>query len=197
MLSALLVLGLFNGLILLPVLLSVFGPPAELIPEDKADQLSPDDLFINDSPPQIKEKQTPSPLNQSRRSQPMNNRRLKINKPVPSRLDAVPRRHNSDISLSTIPEESQSHLSTVSPQSSLNGGYVSPQSSLNTASVFVEPEVVVETTTYPANLVSFENYIANKTKKCNLLHIFRPIQQVRLRVQVPIRVRLQRPLSPK
>ncbi|CAG5128611.1 unnamed protein product, partial [Candidula unifasciata] len=39
-LTALIVIGLFNGLMLLPVLLSILGPKGEVIPKDNADRLS-------------------------------------------------------------------------------------------------------------------------------------------------------------
>merc|ERR1711981_1115902 len=67
-----------------------------------------------------------------------------------------PRRHNSEVSLSTIAEETQSQDSTSSMgsldqqqepssvHSSLNGG----------TSVFLEPHITVETTTVPANNAS-------------------------------------------
>ena len=38
---ALLVLGLFNGLVFLPVLLVIVGPPAQITPSDSADSLPP------------------------------------------------------------------------------------------------------------------------------------------------------------
>ena len=41
MLVALLVLGLFNGLVFLPVLLVIVGPPAQLTATDSADSLPP------------------------------------------------------------------------------------------------------------------------------------------------------------
>ena len=67
-----------------------------------------------------------------------------------------PRRHNSDISLSTIAEETHSHASSesVSSYDEREQDAGSVQSSYNGTSVFLEPHITVETSTVPAN-VSF------------------------------------------
>lgn len=80
-------IGLFNGFILLPVLLSMFGPPAEIVPYDHVDRIS----TPSPSPsPQIQRK----PRNLSRASY-FGRRRI-----------------HSEISLSTISEEPQSYHSS-------------------------------------------------------------------------------------
>lgn len=64
-----------------------------------------------------------------------------------------PRRHNSDISLSTIAEETHSHASSdsVSSYEDRDQDPSSVRSSLNGTSVFLEPHITVETSTVPAN----------------------------------------------
>ena len=71
------------------------------------------------------------------------------------------KRHNSDLSLSTIAEESQSYL-TSSQDSCSSASGAGPQQTMQSinsgaASVFVEPHVTVETTTYPTNVRNFED----------------------------------------
>lgn len=84
-LSALMVIGTLNGLVLLPVLLSIFGPRSEVVPSDKSDKLSP-------PTPE------PSPPPRSRRSRGL------------TRHHGYPR-VPSDISLTTITEESSQYSS--------------------------------------------------------------------------------------
>ena len=77
----------------------------------------------------------------------------------------VHKRHNSDISLSTIAEETGSHLNTSLGQDSLSSSednrFCTPvqssepgsvQSSYNGTSVFLEPHITVETSTLPAQV---------------------------------------------
>ena len=81
------ILGALNGLVLLPVLLSIIGPPPEIIPFDYEDRIA------TPSP-------TPSPcLPRKKRSVPYFSRR------------SYPR-VQSEISLSTISEEPQSYHSS-------------------------------------------------------------------------------------
>ena len=83
-----------------------------------------------------------------------------------------PRRHNSDISLSTIAEETHSHASSesVSSYESRDQDPGSVQSSYNGTSVFLEPHITVETSTVPAN-VSFciLRFLFKLSKTTNLL----------------------------
>ncbi len=155
-LSALLALGLFDGLVFLPVLLSSVGPPAEVVPkgEDK-DRVS--------LPPA-----SPEPRHRYNTRSSSSRQKLHLSKPPPPHQNgatrsgsdfAPPRRHNSDASLSTIAEESHSYASSFHDPHPRHGGggrnvgghcYPAPSStssSFNGASVFVEPEVIVETTT--------------------------------------------------
>ncbi len=121
--TTLLLLGLFNGLLFLPVVLSMIGPPAEVIPKSRGEAIDPpEDDDEDDSEDAVEDKQ----------------RKLQIKPKELLRVGNVPRRHNSDASLSTIAEESQTYVSSSNNNT--------PQSSLNAASVFVEPQVVVETT---------------------------------------------------
>ena len=83
------ILGALNGLVLLPVLLSIIGPPAEIIPFDYEDRIA------TPSP-------TPSPcLPRKKRS---------VSGPYFSRRSYP--RVQSEISLSTISEEPQSYHSS-------------------------------------------------------------------------------------
>ncbi|XP_076353489.1 protein patched-like isoform X1 [Tachypleus tridentatus] len=86
-LVALVFIGLINGLLLLPVLLSLIGPPGEVIPKDDPDRIA------TPSP----EPSPPRP--RARTSQHFSGRR-------------VYPRVNSEISLSTITEEPQSYHSS-------------------------------------------------------------------------------------
>ena len=74
-------------------------------------------------------------------------------------LFQVHKRHNSDISLSTIAEETGSHLNTslgqdteASLSCSEGPEAGSVQSSYNGTSVFLEPHITVETSTLPVQV---------------------------------------------
>ena len=145
-LLALILLGLFNGLVFLPVLLVMVGPPSQVEPFGNADSLPP--ATPEPSPPRFKLK--PHKPKSSRSYEKKELRSSSSNKESCQK----PRRHNSEVSLSTIAEESHSQASTSSMSSldqqqepgsvhsSLNGG----------TSVFLEPHITVETTTVPANV---------------------------------------------
>lgn len=134
---ALVILGLFNGLAFFPVLLVILGPPAQIIPTS-GDGSSLPPL----TPP------TPTARFKARPVKPTK---------FEQRSQKVPRRHNSDLSLSTIAEESHSQHSTNSCSSNSSGGCGDPgsvQSSLNGTSVFLEPHITVETSTLPQSVSS-------------------------------------------
>lgn len=122
------VLGVFNGLIFLPVFLAFLGPPGDVIPNESSEAIAPPTPDVshnkkNGQRPRIHIKNNP----QRPMSQPLS------------------KRHNSDLSLSTIDEESQSYqTSSQSDQQASN-----PVNIGGGTSVFLEPEVVVETTTIP------------------------------------------------
>ena len=124
-------------------MLSLIGPPAEVIARDGRDKIDPpqqdqDDHLDDDFKPRKSIR-----IEKLRRN---NERRLQIrSEKQPSKSNF--RRHDSDASLSTIKEESQTYVSSQNN---------TPQSSLNAASVYVEPEVTVETHTYPVR--SFNVY---------------------------------------
>ena len=141
-LLALILLGLFNGLVFLPVLLVIVGPPAHVIPSDHQDCLPP----CTPEPSPVRFKAKPPKVKSSSRSD-RNDHGFSSHKP---------RRHNSDISLSTIAEETHSHASSesVSSYDEREQDAGSVQSSYNGTSVFLEPHITVETSTVPAN-VSF------------------------------------------
>jgi len=136
-LLALILLGLFNGLIFLPVLLVIVGPPAHVIPADSHDCLPP--CTPEPSPVRFKAKPPKLKSSSSRGDHGFSSHK--------------PRRHNSDISLSTIAEETHSHASSesVSSYESRDQDPGSVQSSYNGTSVFLEPHITVETSTVPAN----------------------------------------------
>ena len=136
--TGLVLLGVFNGLVFLPVLLLMFGPPADLVPKDGADSI---DLPASEAAPASTA--SASKPRRNTRSNPLaatvqNMETLKVKRPI----------HHSDASLSTIAEESGSYISSCHFDNALP----LTSQSLNAnaqASVFVEPEITVETTTHP------------------------------------------------
>jgi hypothetical protein len=150
-LVALLLLGLFNGLILLPVLLVILGPPPSLLPRGE----DPSSLPPPTPPPPPPAKKITQPRGSSRQKPGASS--ASVSQPHTGRLSGklARRHHNSDLSLSTIAEESHTHSSSSqsscssydeqqqlpgSLQSSLTGG---------STSVFLEPHITVETSTLP------------------------------------------------
>ena len=167
-LLALIILGIFNGLVFLPVLLVIVGPPAQLVARDDADSLPP-------ATPQ------PSPVRFKARPP---------RQPLPSKLKCSSRggqsghdntgftsikhkRHNSDISLSTIAEESragESIAESVSEEGSEPELVNSVQSSYNGGTiVFLEPHITVETSTVPATVRLLSDSINLFSKIVNLI----------------------------
>ena len=197
---------MLHGLVFLPVLLALVGPPAQVIPQDDGDSLHQIDPPTPEPSPDmgssatVRHHRTSSAHSSYSTSRPSNH---KYQNKVPSRgLDGkrnhlsipakppmpptVPKRHNCSIeSLSTIAEESlhsyASNYSEYDKQDCQKGHYdnhqgsdyqqypsqttssLTPGSSLNGASVFVEPHVVVETTTYP-NSSNYNNV--------SIIHLF-------------------------
>jgi len=131
-LSALVLIGLVNGLFFLPILLSLVGPPAEVIPADGEDRIAPP----TPEPSPCMERcsrardstSSSSKLHRfegSSSSSSNNNSNNSNNNPS---VTYVPRRlRGSDLSLTTITEE--------------------PPSWTSSHEIVVQPEVVVETTT--------------------------------------------------
>ncbi|GFN88088.1 patched protein, partial [Plakobranchus ocellatus] len=117
-LAALVVIGLFNGLMLLPVLLSVIGPRGEVIPKDNGDSLP---MPTPEPSPQL----TPRRPHSSRSHHHHNHHQQQHHYRSSSGRRVYPRA-NSDVSLSTISEEPTQYSSHE---------------------IVVQPEVVVETTT--------------------------------------------------
>ena len=136
--TSLILLGVFNGLVFLPVLLLMFGPPADVVPKDHGDSI--------DLP-------TPEPTsqasNRSRRSTRSNPLATVQNETMKFNATSLPKKHlhQSDASLSTIAEESGSYVSTQYDNNALP--LTSQSLNAGAASVFVEPEITVETTTHP------------------------------------------------
>ena len=147
--TGLILLGVFNGLVFLPVLLLMVGPPAEVVPKDGGDEVDLSTTEVIRGGQNRRSSMRSNPL-QNTKPPPQNNlQNLKIN------AGSLPKRHchHSDASLSTIAEESGSYVSQHD-NASINALPLTSQS-LNGASVKIEPEITVETTTHP--LVSFKN----------------------------------------
>merc|ERR1719195_1398451 len=151
-LLALILLGVFNGLVLLPVLLVVVGPPAQLEAADQADTLPP----ATPQPSPARFRARPPKLRPGPR-QPSSSSGGGGGSHDNSGFSSMKhKRHNSDISLSTIAEETTSHLNTsLGDTASVSSceqeaGPGSVQSSYNGTSVFLEPHITVETSTVPA-----------------------------------------------
>ncbi|KAK7082395.1 hypothetical protein SK128_020293 [Halocaridina rubra] len=138
-LLALTVLGILDGMVFLPVLLSLVGPPAEVVSRNH-----PDRLPTPSPPPSPQATHSHSHSASSRRS----SSRTSSNNIRSSRRSVgaggvgstlYPRLHGgSNLSLTTITEE---------PPSSTR----SSQSLRSSHEIVVEPQVVVETTTTPAS----------------------------------------------
>jgi hypothetical protein len=162
-LTALIVLGLFNGLVFLPVLLVMLGPPGEVVPADHGDAIAPPTPELPGSGPNRKRTSGSRP---STSRQPS----LRIAASPVTTLTAA-KRHNSDISLSTIAEESNtyssssaSHCCPKTPECSRRHCSSAPMTSLNGASVFVEPHVTVETTTYVSTSKTFVIFLSSNSQ---------------------------------
>lgn len=132
LLFAVMIIGVINGLFFFPILLSLIGPAAELIPLEHSDRIS-----------------TPSPPTQrSKRT----NKTVVLNNRSSSRLAPCNKPHhhhkhvniNNEPSLTTITEEPQSWKSSSSSISTAGGGNDANHSELK--SIVVQPEVTVETT---------------------------------------------------
>ncbi|XP_071538022.1 protein patched [Panulirus ornatus] len=134
-LLALTVLGVLDGLVFLPVLLSLVGPPAEVVPRNH-----PDRLPTPSPPPSPQQAHAHSHSGSSRRSGgrsgPGGRSSRRSGGGGGSTL--YPRLHGSNLSLTTITEE---------PSSSTR----SSQSLRSSHEIVVEPQVVVETTTSPGS----------------------------------------------
>lgn len=136
---ALVVLGSVNGLLFLPVLLTLVGPPAQLV-----SRTNPDRLPTPSPPPSPP---TPPPhYAPGRRPYCYHHKHAPSSSPhhhAPTPAPAVPhpRRpyHGSSLSLTTITEEPASNASTSSSRQSSH-------------EILVEPQVVVETTTFGGGL---------------------------------------------
>ena len=138
-LLALILLGLFNGLVFLPVLLVIVGPPAQVVAEDNAESLPP----TTPLPSPVRYKAKPPKMKTSSRSSHDNNAFSSVKHNQHNQHHH--KRHNSDISLSTIAEETHSTASMADSQS-----VSSCEEQYNGTSVFIEPHITVETSTLPA-----------------------------------------------
>ena len=148
---ALILLGLFNGLVFLPVLLVIVGPPAQVVADDNAESLPP----TTPLPSPVRYKAKPPKMKTSSRSSHDNN--------AFSSVKSHHRRHNSDISLSTIAEETNS-ASSMAETNSVISCDDQGQESYNGTSVFIEPHITVETSTVPAVVsINYQLFVSPRT----------------------------------
>ena len=176
--TGLIVLGIFNGLIFLPVLLVLVGPPAEVIPNDNADAISPTTPELTSAHHCNNKKLGSRPGSNHHHHHPAHaaaaaathqtshSNRYATHPPNKSgkyncgdNFQSMKKHHQSDLSLSTIAEESGSYASNYAPLGGGHDAYPMTSQSLNGANVVIEPHVVVETTTYPSTHVSKVNNI--------------------------------------
>ena len=160
--TGLILLGLFNGLIFLPVLLALVGPPGEVIPKDKGDSIAP-------PTPEVQNRHTCSKSKPRSVSNPYATMPSKpsTNGSKQDHWPSLKKHHQSDLSLSTIAEESGSYASSMAAhQFGGHDAFPMTSQSLNGASVVVEPVVDVEISTYPSAHVStfiFHRIFTHKT----------------------------------
>ncbi|CAL4069872.1 unnamed protein product [Meganyctiphanes norvegica] len=169
-LLALTALGILDGLVFLPVLLSLVGPPAEVVPrlhEDRLPTPSPPP-----SPAPMSHSHSTSGRSSSRRqsSNISSNNRDRMSSSRSSRRNSgggrssmypnLPGMHGSNLSLTTITEEPGSSCSRSSSQS-LRSSH----------EIVVEPEVVVETTTTPSSSVDGQHQITTKVTATAKVHL--------------------------
>lgn len=134
LLFAVMIIGVINGLFFFPILLSLIGPAAELIPLEHSDRIS------TPSPPTQRSKRT-------NKTVVLNNRSSSRLAPSPCNKPHHHHKHvniNNEPSLTTITEEPQSWKSSSSSISTAGGGNDTNHSELK--SIVVQPEVTVETT---------------------------------------------------
>lgn len=140
LLLAVMIVGIVNGAFFFPILLSLVGPAAELVPLVHPDRIS------TPSPPTYRQKRAKS-LNNTRHSNNLSSSR--------SYYKSQPNKQQVNIkdepSLTTITEEPQSWKSS---SSSMSMGHMPEQSGIKSQnphlselqSIVVQPEVIVETT---------------------------------------------------
>lgn len=155
LLFAVMIIGVVNGLFFFPILLSLIGPEAELIPLEHPERIS------TPSPPTYRHKRSSSNTSSSHKNVMHSSRQfshLELSNasgaaPSQSRSCNKPHHHhkqqhvnmNNEPSLTTITEEPQSWKSSSSSMSvgpmPDNGNHLS-----EVKSIVVQPEVTVETT---------------------------------------------------
>lgn len=135
LLLSVMIIGAVNGLFFFPILLSLIGPGAEVIPLNNPNRIS------TPSPPPIRNRRTNSSSSSSKS--------IYTNpKKSYSRTCSKPHHHhsskhttNNEPSLTTITEEPQSWQSSASSMSSIYDKHDNPE----LQSIVVQPEVTVET----------------------------------------------------
>lgn len=135
LLLAVMIIGVINGVFFFPILLSIIGPSAELIPLEYPDRIS------TPSPPTYRQKRTKTIVNNGRHSSNSSSSRS-CNKPHHHHKQHV--NINNEPSLTTITEEPQSWKSSSSSMST--GPMPDTNHGSELKSIVVQPEVTVETT---------------------------------------------------
>lgn len=138
LLFAVMIIGVINGLFFFPILLSLIGPDAELIPLEHPDRIS------TPSPPTYRHKRShKNVVHSSRQSNNCSTSSLSrsCNKPHHHHKQHV--NLNNEPSLTTITEEPQSWKSS---SSSMSMGPMPDSHMPEVKSIVVQPEVTVETT---------------------------------------------------
>ena len=155
MIAALVFLGALDGLLFLPVLLSLVGPPGELVSTENPDHLPSPTPPVTPPPPY-----RPSSSIGGRRSKtsPSHHHHSQHESSSTSSLKRhhhYSSHHGSNLSLTTITEEPTSNNSSTSSSSNSSASTSNSSSSASGTSrhspfheILVKPQVVVETTTY-------------------------------------------------
>lgn len=136
LLLAVMVIGFINGLFFFPILLSLIGPAAELIPLEHPDRIS------TPSPPTYRQKRSNKTIVNNNRHSSSSNSSRSCNKPHHHHKQNV--NINNEPSLTTITEEPQSWKSSSSSMST--GPMPESNHGSELKSIVVQPEVTVETT---------------------------------------------------
>lgn len=134
LLLSVMIIGVINGLFFFPILLSLIGPAAELVPLEYPDRIS------TPSPPTYRQKRTKT-MNSSRHSSSSSQPRT-CNKSHHHHKQQM--NINNEPSLTTITEEPQSWKSSSSSMST--GQMEANNHGSELQSIVVQPEVTVETT---------------------------------------------------
>ena len=145
----------------------MLGPPGEVVPADHGDAIAPPTPELQPANTGNRKRGGSVRGSSASTSRPAS---LRIASQQPMTSLTANKRHNSDISLSTIAEESNSYSTSSqhssyccskTPECPRRHHSSGPMTSLNGTSVFVEPHVTVETTTYVSFCITLKNQFVN------------------------------------